>query len=189
MAGRNGIEWRPPVLARKRMPRTVIQNLKYSLPGSEDNQTLTINPVDVYALVNVAEGFKSFDLFYGIGDDDPQEWNLLAGPFDSPRPSPDRLVTWDASQFAGNMVTFRIVLHGQDENYADKRIHVILDIRSGNRHPNAGLKPRPSFQRLPRFPRKFHQLRNFQLKLYNLHPLNRKFLYPKSGRVPEIGMY
>jgi penicillin-binding protein 1C len=95
--------------------------------GIEDNQTITVNPIDVYALVNVPSGFKNFELLYGIGDD-PSDWKTLAGPFDSPRAAPDRLVTWDATEFAGNMVTFRIVLNGTDGQYADKRIHVILNI-------------------------------------------------------------
>ena len=105
--------------------------------GMEDNQTVSINPVDVYALVNVADGFKDFELLYGIGDD-PGEWITLAGPFDSPRPAPDRLVSWDATQYAGNMVTLRIILHGVDGQYADKRIHLILDI------PQATATPTPT---------------------------------------------
>ena len=105
--------------------------------GMEDNQAVTINPVDVYALVNVADGFKDFELLYGIGDD-PEEWKTLAGPFDSPRPAPDRLVSWDATQYAGNMVTLRIILHGVDGQYADKRIHLILDI------PQATATPMPT---------------------------------------------
>jgi hypothetical protein len=108
-----------------------------SFAGMEDNQTITTNPVDVYGLVNVSEGFKNFELFYGLGDE-PSEWKTLAGPFDSPRAVPDRLVTWDATEFAGNMVTLRIVLNGTDGQYADKRIRLILNI------PQATATPLPT---------------------------------------------
>jgi penicillin-binding protein 1C len=102
--------------------------------GMDDNQTVTTNPVDIYALVNVAEGFKNFELLYGIGDD-PSEWKVLGGPYDSPRPAPEKLVSWDATEFAGNMVTLRIIVNGTDGQSAEKRIHLILAIPAATATP------------------------------------------------------
>jgi len=95
--------------------------------GIEDNQTITENPFDIYAVADVPSGFKDFKLEYGLGEE-PGEWRDLAGPFDSPRSSPDRLVTWDASELTGNLVTVRLIMYGTDDNYAEKRIHLILNV-------------------------------------------------------------
>lgn len=95
--------------------------------GIEDNQAITESPFDIYAVVDVPSGFKDFVLEYGLGDE-PEEWIHLAGPFDTPRPSPDRLVTWNVSELAGNVVTVRVVLYGTEDNYAEKRIRLFLDV-------------------------------------------------------------
>jgi hypothetical protein len=113
--------------------------------GLEDNQTITESPFDIYAVADVPTGFKNFRLEYGIGED-PDHWTELAGPFDSPRPSPDRLVTWDVSELAGNLVTVRLVLFGTEDNYAEKRIHLILDVppATATPLPTATITPEPS---------------------------------------------
>ncbi len=95
--------------------------------GLEENQVITESPFDIYAVADVPSGFKDFYLEFGIGED-PEDWKLLAGPFDSPRSSPDRLVTWDVSELAGNLVTVRLVMDGVEDNYAEKQIHLLLDV-------------------------------------------------------------
>ncbi len=95
--------------------------------GIEDGQVITESPYDIYAVADVASGFRDFRLEYGIGEE-PGKWINLAGPFDSTRPVPDLLVTWNMSELTGNLVTLRIVMTGTDENYSEKRISVILDV-------------------------------------------------------------
>lgn len=96
-------------------------------PGLTDGQSIAESPFDIYAVAEVPSGFKDFRLEYGLGDD-PENWTLLAGPFDSQRATPDRLVTWDVTEFLGKRVTLRLVMNGTDENYAEKRIHLSLDV-------------------------------------------------------------
>ncbi|GAP21209.1 transglycosylase domain-containing protein [Leptolinea tardivitalis] len=114
-------------------------------PGLEDGQTITESPFDIYAVADVPSGFKEFYLEYGIGED-PGDWIKLAGPFDSTRPTPDRIVTWDVSELTGNIVTVRLVMVGQDENYAEKRIHLILNVPPPTPMPTATptITPEPS---------------------------------------------
>jgi penicillin-binding protein 1C len=119
-------------------------------PGLEENQTITESPFDIYAVADVAAGFKNIRLQYGIGEE-PEEWIELAGPFDSPRPSPDRLVTWDVTNLAGNLVTVRLVMYGTEDNYAEKRIHLILDVprATPTTAPTATMTPEPSITPTP----------------------------------------
>ncbi len=113
--------------------------------GIEENQIITESPFDIYAVVDVASGFKDFRIQYGIGED-PDKWIPLADPFDSTRPQPDRLVTWDMAEISGNLVTVRIVVNGKDENYSEKRIHLILDVPAPTPLPTltASITPVPT---------------------------------------------
>jgi hypothetical protein len=95
--------------------------------GLDDGQSITESPFDVYAVAEVPSGFRNFVLEYGLGDD-PEDWTLLAGPFDTMRVEPDRLVTWDVTELAGERVTLRLLMNGTDDNYAEKRIHLNLDV-------------------------------------------------------------
>jgi len=106
-------------------------------PGLEENQIIRESPFDIYVVADVPTGFREFRLEYGLGDD-PQEWNILAGPYDSTRPVPDRLVTWNVSELAGNLVTVRVMMSGTEDNYAEKRIHLMLDV------PPATPTPQPT---------------------------------------------
>jgi len=96
-------------------------------PGLEEGQSITESPFDIYAVAEVPSGFKDFRLEYGIGDD-PEDWISLAGPFDTQRSAPDRLVTWEVTEFSGKRVTLRLVMNGVDENFAEKRIHLNIDV-------------------------------------------------------------
>lgn len=104
--------------------------------GVEDGQVITESPYDIYAVADVASGFRDFRLEYGIGEE-PGKWTLLAGPFDSTRPVPDLLATWNMSELTGNLITLRIIMNGHNENYSEKRIHVILDVPAPTPIPTA----------------------------------------------------
>jgi penicillin-binding protein 1C len=110
--------------------------------GIEDNQVITDNPVDIYAVANVSSGFKDFQLQYGIGEE-PKKWESLAEPFESPLAAPERLVTWDATKLTGNLITLRLIMHGTENNYAEKRIRLILDV------PQATATPAPTATETP----------------------------------------
>jgi penicillin-binding protein 1C len=96
-------------------------------PGLDDGQRITESPIDIYAVANVPSGFKDFVLEYGIGDE-PEDWENLAGPFDTQLNAPERLVTWDVTDLHGKVVTIRIVMNGTDNNFAEKRIRLALDV-------------------------------------------------------------
>ncbi len=104
--------------------------------GIEEGQVITESPYDIYAVADVPSGFKNFRIEYGIGEE-PSAWTILAGPIDSTRPVPDRLVTWNMAELTGNIVTLRIVMNGTEENYYEKRIHVILNVPAPTPLPTA----------------------------------------------------
>jgi membrane carboxypeptidase/penicillin-binding protein PbpC len=103
-------------------PRPVII---FSSPN--DGQTLTSNPVDVYAVVNATDNFKDFRLQYGMGDD-PVDWKTLGKRITSQYKQPQLVYSWDATDIPSGKITLRIYMTSADGHYAEKRIHLNLQV-------------------------------------------------------------
>lgn len=91
-----------------------------------DGSTVEQAEFDIEAIVTAPNGFEIFEVFYGLGED-PIEWNKL----DQSRReliSAGGVATWDVSELPSGVVTLRILLTGNDGNYADKRIRVNLQV-------------------------------------------------------------
>ena len=92
----------------------------------EDSKILT-SPLDIYAVVDATSGFQQFRLEWGVGND-PGEWKVLVDGVRSPVSKPDRIYTWDLQKVPEGNITLRIYLEGQDGRYAEKRLHLKMQV-------------------------------------------------------------
>ncbi len=131
--GRNwaaGIGFEPPVtFTPERQCNVDDPHPKIVFAGLSENQTITSNPLDIYAVVDVSKDFKNMVLEYGRGKD-PENWEKLA-EFDSTFKEVELLYSWDlyADEIEAGDITIRIRINSnEDGRYAEKRIHLSLNV-------------------------------------------------------------
>jgi len=107
--------------------------------GLSENQTIDTNPLAIYALIKVPEPFNDYVLAYGLGDD-PAEWKeIYVGNTQSDQPQ--FLTDWDVSEIPAGRVTLRIYLTSQRDTYAERRIHLNLQVPTPTVTPTPTLTP------------------------------------------------
>ena len=122
------IGFTPPVIfvparaCREDDPRPVLVFV-----GLDDRQTITTNPLDIYAVVNATGNFKSFFLEYGYGDK-PSNWIRLVKKSESTSPQPQKLITWDMSELKQGLITLRLYMKSTNDGFAEKLIRLRLKV-------------------------------------------------------------
>ncbi|PKN86139.1 MAG: hypothetical protein CVU46_08735 [Chloroflexi bacterium HGW-Chloroflexi-8] len=117
-----------------------------------DNQVITTNPVDIYAVIKVEENFDRFVLDYGMGND-PREWTTLK--------ESDRMIleveliySWDLfeKEIEQGDITLRIKMYSKDDGkYAEKRIHIRLNASTPTPTSTPTFTLTPTFTVTPTF--------------------------------------
>jgi membrane peptidoglycan carboxypeptidase len=108
--------------------------------GLSEDQTITSSPLDIYSVVDVSsDPFGTYRLEWGEGND-PGEWKTLVDGLTQALKSPDRLFTWDIKEIPSGDITLRIYLEGQDGHYAEKRLHIKLQVPT----PTPTVTPTPT---------------------------------------------
>ncbi|MHB8818988.1 MAG: penicillin-binding transpeptidase domain-containing protein, partial [Bellilinea sp.] len=104
--------------------------------GLNEWQTINRSPLEIYALIKVPGPYKEYKLEYGTGDD-PAEWELLhlGGPQSD---QPQFLMDWDVSKLPAGTVTLRLYLISDRDTYAERKIHLNLQV------PTPTITPTPS---------------------------------------------
>ena len=131
--GRNwaaSIGFEPPVTFKPDRQCTVDDpRPKIVFAGLSENQTITSNPLDIYAVADVSKDFKNMVLEYGRGKD-PGNWEKLAD-INSTNREVELLYSWDlyADEIEAGDITLRIRMNSNEEGrYAEKLIHLSLDV-------------------------------------------------------------
>ncbi len=101
---------------------------KIIFAGLSDNEEITSNPFDIYAVVNASSNYKKMRLEYGRGSD-PNDWKLL---FETDRSFNDveKIYTWDLfeEEIEPGEYTLRITIESQQEGYyAEKKMRVRIN--------------------------------------------------------------
>jgi penicillin-binding protein 1C len=94
--------------------------------GLKEDDVITEPELDIYAVADASRNFKQFKLQVGVGDN-PTKWKTLlksSQSFDQPQ----KLVTWDASEAGASRITLRIYMESTKNTYAEKRIHLNLQL-------------------------------------------------------------
>jgi penicillin-binding protein 1C len=102
---------------------------KIIFAGLSDGQTITTNPMDIYALVDATHNYRRMRLEFGKGSD-PSSWEELA-VFDNNFRDVDLIYTWDVleDEIDPGEYTLRITIESTEEGrYAEKMIRIILQV-------------------------------------------------------------
>jgi len=95
--------------------------------GLEDGQTITQNLLDISIIANATGNFHSWKLQWGAGSD-PGNWTTLVGDTTSAIPASTNVATLDLSGIPYQQITLRLYMHADNGGYAEKRIHLTLDL-------------------------------------------------------------
>ena len=106
-------------------PRPVLQ-----FTNLGDGSVISQSPFPIQGVIKVDNGgFRSWRLEYGAGAD-PGQWNLLVEGTNA-HPEPGLIHTWDLSTVTGLTdpnITLRLYLSGDQGFYAERRVHVTLNL-------------------------------------------------------------
>jgi hypothetical protein len=103
-------------------PRPVLQ-----FTNLNDSTVVTNPTLDIQGVIDVKNGgFTGWRLEYGPGQD-PGEWNILAQGTNA-IPNPGLIHTWNLEGIPDNKVTLRLYLSNGEDNYAERRVTITLNI-------------------------------------------------------------
>jgi membrane carboxypeptidase/penicillin-binding protein PbpC len=94
--------------------------------GLNDGMNVTSSPLDIYAVVSATKNFDHFRLQYGVGNN-PSKWVTLMTSDDEVN-QPEKLITWDVYEADAARITLRIYVYSTRDTFAEKRIHINLDV-------------------------------------------------------------
>jgi penicillin-binding protein 1C len=117
--------------------------------GLNDGMTISVSPLDIYAVVSATGNFESFKLQYGVGNN-PSKWHTLYKS-SSQEKEPEKLVTWDVYEADAARVTLRIVMTSTKGTTAEKRIHINLNVPTLTPTPEPAMTvtPQPTWTIVP----------------------------------------
>lgn len=92
-----------------------------------DNQTINNSPLDIYAVIHAPSNFKEYRLEYGVGDD-PGDWKPLAEGLTAQYSQPEKIFSWDLHKISGGRITLRLYLESTNGKYAQRKIHLNLQV-------------------------------------------------------------
>ncbi len=95
--------------------------------GMKDGDVLTVNPIDIYAIINTPDDLRNWRLEYGLGDE-PAEWKPLLTDQTAQYQNPEKIYSWNVSDLPAGRVTLRIYMESTEDTYAERLIHIDLQI-------------------------------------------------------------
>jgi hypothetical protein len=70
---------------------------------------------------------RRWRLQYGLGTE-PAEWKTLLDNQTAQYTNPEMIYTWDVSELPAGEVTLRIYMESTEDTYAERRIHINLQV-------------------------------------------------------------
>jgi len=103
-------------------PRPVLE-----FSNLNDSSVITDISLPINGIIDVRNGgFTGWQLEYGAGQD-PSQWNLLTQGTNA-IPSPGLIHTWNLQGITDNKVTLRIRLSNGEDNFAERRVTITLNL-------------------------------------------------------------
>jgi hypothetical protein len=122
-------------------------NLAFDFP--RDGQTVSVNPLDIYARVGATSDFDQYLLMYGLGRD-PKDWQPLAKG-NNQYQNPERIYSWDVGKIPSGEITFRLYMNSTRSTFAEKYVHINLQVPTvtGTTTPTMTFTPTPTLTLTP----------------------------------------
>ncbi len=95
-------------------------------PSPRNGETITVNPLPIYAVIDATQYFDFFRLEYGLGEK-PDRWELLGQGKERFR-NPELLYEWDVSDIPPGVITLRLTLFSTEDTYAEVEIRLNLQV-------------------------------------------------------------
>lgn len=110
---------------RECKPEDPHANLRFT--NLTEGQTITANPLEIFAVIDGGNDHRHWRLEYGLGDE-PNEWIGLIGDTGSLYNQPDKIYTWDMKDIPSGRVTLRLYLESTEDTYAERKVHLNLQV-------------------------------------------------------------
>jgi len=122
-------------------------NLAFDFP--RDGQTVSVNPLDIYARVGATSDFDQYLLMYGLGRD-PKDWQPLAKG-NNQYQNPERIYSWDVGKIPSGEITFRLYINSTRSTFAEKYVRINLQVPTvtGTTTPTMTFTPTPTLTITP----------------------------------------
>jgi hypothetical protein len=103
-------------------PRPVLQ-----FSNLNESSVIIDTSLPIQGVIDVKNGgFTGWRLEYGAGQD-PGQWNILAQGTNA-FPNPSLIHTWNLQGITDNKVTLRLYLSNGEDNFAERRVTITLNI-------------------------------------------------------------
>jgi penicillin-binding protein 1C len=112
-------------------------NLAINSP--RDGETIHISPLEIFGQASATKDFEYYQLGYGLGDD-PVKWERLTKE-NSPIDQAGKIYEWDLKELPAGEVTLRLYVRSNHDTYAEKKIHLNLQVPTPTPTPTATPTP------------------------------------------------
>lgn len=102
-----------------------------SFANIADGMQVQNSALDIYGIVNASSGIQSFSLEFGRGHD-PQEWFVIKNGINQQFYYPEKIGTWYLDGVQNGEYTLRIYVIGYENEYAERRTYVNVDVPTNN---------------------------------------------------------
>ncbi len=117
------------------------------IAAPRDGETISSNPLMIYAVVDATQHYESFRLEYGLGEK-PSKWKVLTeGGYRLK--NPEILYEWDLTEVQDGPVTLRLTIESTQNTYAEVEIRLNLQVPTPT--PTSTLTPTVTSTMLPTF--------------------------------------
>ena len=109
-----------------------------------DGETITYSPLGIYVMADATQNFDYVRLEAGLGEK-PLEWHVLYQGRER-FSQPTLIYNWNLEQVPSGVITLRLYMHGTDDNYAQTRIRLLMQVPAPTPTPTQAptLTPEPS---------------------------------------------
>ncbi|MGE5124015.1 MAG: transglycosylase domain-containing protein, partial [Acidobacteriaceae bacterium] len=112
-----------------------------------EGQTVTVSPLEISGKMDVSADFQNLTIEYGVGDK-PVEWKGLADG-SQPFSQPGTIYSWDLTTIPTGVVTLRFTMHSIRGGYAERLIHVNIQIPTPTPTITPTSSPVPTHTQVP----------------------------------------
>jgi penicillin-binding protein 1C len=117
----------PIVFAPERACKADDPRPNLQLTNLFDGQTVTTSPLDINGAASVPNDFEHWRIWWGAGDN-PSEWKPVSDRSTTQVKDVAKVYSWDMKDVPAGRITLRLHIEGNQDEYADKIIHLNIQV-------------------------------------------------------------